>query len=91
MRPDIESLFEMLHGDKPRLWLFTGDSITHGPLHTNGMRNYVEHIQERIRWELQRFHDIVIGRNTRGSLKCALTGNQKSLLPGLAARSAAAE
>lgn len=66
MTPDGESLFEMLHGDKPRLWLFTGDSITHGPLHTNGMRNYVEHIQERIRWELQRFHDVVINTGISG-------------------------
>lgn len=66
MTPDGESLFKMLSGDKPRVWLFTGDSITHGPLHTNGMRNYVEHIQERIRWELQRFHDVVINTGISG-------------------------
>lgn len=35
----------------PMLWLFVGDSITHGEEHTHGHRNYVELWQEVIKWE----------------------------------------
>ena len=41
-------------------WIFTGDSITQGTKHTNGQRNYVEHIAELIRGDLQRYTDVVI-------------------------------
>ena len=58
---------------KPRTWVFYGDSITHGALHTFGGRDYVEHFSERVRSELGRVQDVVIntaisGDNTRGLL-----------------------
>lgn len=36
---------------RPMIWLFAGDSITHGIEHTHGARNYVELWQELIKWE----------------------------------------
>ena len=33
----------MIEGDKGLNIVFTGDSITHGPLHTKGYRSYTEH------------------------------------------------
>ena len=54
-------------GDKkPLIWVFTGDSITHGALHTYGLRSYVEHFQERTRWEMRRLLDIVINTGISG-------------------------
>lgn len=51
---------------EPIIWIFTGDSITHGALHTYGWRSYVEHFQERIRFEMGRPTDIVINTGISG-------------------------
>lgn len=51
----------------PRKWLFYGDSITHGALHTWGHRDYTELFAERIRYELGRRNDIVINTATSGN------------------------
>lgn len=53
--------------EKPAKWLFYGDSITHGAVHTFGKRDYTEHFSERVRTELGRSQDIVI--------KTAVSGN----------------
>jgi acyl-CoA thioesterase I len=65
---------QLLTGKNPVVWLITGDSITHGALHTLGWRSYPEHFAERVRWELKRVRDIVIntgisGDRTGGMLK----------------------
>lgn len=39
----------MIEGDKRLNIVFTGDSITHGPLHTKGYRSYTEHFRERLK------------------------------------------
>lgn len=46
-----EELIKMLKGDKDLNVVFTGDSITHGPLHTKGYRSYSEHFSERLKGE----------------------------------------
>ena len=51
---------------QPIIWVFTGDSITHGALHTYGWRSYVEHFAERIRWEMKRMNDFVINTGVSG-------------------------
>lgn len=58
--PDQERIAELLKKKEPNLWLFTGDSITHGAKHTEGYRSYPEIFEERIRWELARTRDWVI-------------------------------
>lgn len=50
----------------PAVWLFVGDSITHGCLHTDPDRNYVEHLNERIRWDHTREPDILLNTAVSG-------------------------
>jgi acyl-CoA thioesterase I len=51
----------------PLIWVFTGDSITHGAKHTEGYRSYPEIFAERIRWELGRTRDVVINTGISGN------------------------
>lgn len=50
----------LLSKPDPIKWLFAGDSITHGALHTFGWRDYTEIFSERIRYEMGRALDCVI-------------------------------
>lgn len=47
-----DELVPLITGSEPVTWLFTGDSITHGALHTKGYKSFVELFGERIRGEL---------------------------------------
>ena len=62
----MEPIKARLKSDKPVKWLFAGDSITHGALHTWGHRDYTEHFSERVRYELDRRRDIVIKTGVSG-------------------------
>jgi len=69
----MKRIGKLLKSDTPIKWVFYGDSITHGVLHTFGQRDYVELFAERVRFELGRTMDIIItsaisGDNTRGLL-----------------------
>lgn len=67
-RPDLEQIAALLAAkDKPVIWLFTGDSITHGAKHTKGYRSYPEIFGERVRWELKRMRDVVINTGISGN------------------------
>ena len=57
----MEQVKELLRGEYPVKWLFYGDSITHGALHTFGWRDYTELFAERLRFELGRTMDTVSG------------------------------
>jgi len=52
--------------DAPLTWVFTGDSITQALLHTYGARGWVEHVHERVRWQLSRLEDVVINTGVSG-------------------------
>ncbi|TQF01587.1 SGNH/GDSL hydrolase family protein [Kitasatospora acidiphila] len=52
--------------DRPMTWVFAGDSITQAVLHTHGARGWVEHVHERIRWQLDRLTDIVVNTGVSG-------------------------
>jgi lysophospholipase L1-like esterase len=59
--------------ETPMIWVFTGDSITHGAKWVGSERSYPELIQEEIRWSLGRRRDFVIntgisGESTKGLL-----------------------
>lgn len=62
----------MLKGTHPLTWVFTGDGCTQGARHTAGCRNFSEHFSERIRWELRRFHDVVINTGVSGDRAASL-------------------
>ncbi len=62
----IAGIKALLAGKRALTWVFTGDSITHGALHTLGWRSYPEHFAERVRWELRRMRDVVINTGISG-------------------------
>ncbi|MDI3424172.1 GDSL-type esterase/lipase family protein [Streptomyces luteolus] len=72
---DFGRISAILNSDTPATWVVTGDSITHGALWTQGWRSYVEHFQERVRWELgkPKNSDFVIDTGVSGSTTSDLT------------------
>lgn len=60
MTSDSNALRTLLDGGAPVNWVLTGDSITQGMVHTQGARNYVEHMHALIRGDLDRVQDAVI-------------------------------
>jgi lysophospholipase L1-like esterase len=74
--PDLfRPIKDLLSGSAHLTWVFTGDSITHGALHTMGWRSYPEHFAERVRWELQRLQDVVINTGISGDRMSRLLQN----------------
>lgn len=68
----IQSIRTLLAKTDPVIWLFTGDSITHGAYHTFGWRSYPEHFAERVRYELSRTQDVVINTGVSGDTTVGL-------------------
>ena len=71
--PDYEVLHAMVNtAEKPIFWLFVGDSITHGCLHTHGGRSFAEHWMELVKWEVmprpkhRRTNDLVLNAGVSG-------------------------
>jgi lysophospholipase L1-like esterase len=60
MTSDATALRTLLDSGTPLNWVLTGDSITQGMVHTQGARNYVEHMHALIRGDLDRVQDAVI-------------------------------
>jgi acyl-CoA thioesterase-1 len=57
---------QLLSSDNPIKWLFTGDSITQGALHTYTKRDYTQLFSEHI-WALRsRYRDVVINTAISG-------------------------
>ena len=66
MTDDRARLHGLLASGAPVTWVLTGDSITHGLIHTRGARNYVDHLHELIRGDLGRVQDAVINTAVTG-------------------------
>ena len=64
---DLDLVKTKLSGTTPVTWVFVGDSITHGALHTYGWRVYPELFAERVRYELGRPLDVVINTGISGN------------------------
>ncbi|MBS1675661.1 MAG: SGNH/GDSL hydrolase family protein [Actinobacteria bacterium] len=60
MPADADVLARALASADPLTWVLTGDSITHGVVHTQGARTYAEHLHAIVRGELGRVDDAVI-------------------------------
>lgn len=60
-------LKQLFQQDNPVLYVFTGDSVTQGALHTYGMRCYPEIFAERVRWEMRRTADLVVNSGVNGT------------------------
>lgn len=57
---------------RPMTWVFTGDSITHGAVHTKGWRCFAEIFAERVRFEMRRPRDLVINTGISGDTTAGL-------------------
>ena len=66
MTDDRTALRGLLASGAPVTWVFTGDSITHGLIHTRGARNSVDHLHEFIRGDLGRVQDTVLNTAITG-------------------------
>ena len=66
MTADAAEISRALTAADPLTWVITGDSITHGLVHTQGGRSYPEHLHEIVRGELGRVHDVVINTAISG-------------------------
>lgn len=64
--PDFAALHALVKDKSPITWIITGDSITHGCMHTHGERSYPEHWAELMRWEHRRMNDTVINTGISG-------------------------
>lgn len=64
--PDLARLRARMSDKRPMTWLFTGDSITHGALHTKGWRCFSEIFAERVRHEMNRRSDMVFNTGISG-------------------------
>lgn len=63
----MDAIRQLFKSTEPIKWLFYGDSITHGALHTFGERDYTELFAERVRFELGRTMDVVINTSISGN------------------------
>lgn len=66
MTDDPTTLRRLLTSGTPVNWVLTGDSITHGLIHTIGARSYAEHLHELIRGDLARVQDVLINTAISG-------------------------
>ncbi len=60
---------------RPMTWVFTGDSITHGALHTKGWRGFAEIFSEKVRFEMKRPLDLVINTGISGDTTADILPN----------------
>ena len=74
---EARRLADLLAGADPLNWVITGDSITHGLVHTQGARSYAEHLHELIRGELGRTRDAVINSAISGHRIADILGDQE--------------
>jgi lysophospholipase L1-like esterase len=63
----MQRITDLLQSSQPVKWLFYGDSITHGAVHTFGARDYAQHFDERVRFEMGRVTDVVINTAISGN------------------------
>lgn len=74
---DFKSLLEK-HKHKPLRWLFLGDSITHGALHTHGYDSLPQLFEKYIRGEWGRNKDVFINTAVSGATTKDQLDNQKA-------------
>ena len=55
-----QKIVDKANGEKPLTWLFLGDSITHGLVHTKGYDSAAQAFEKYVKEDLQRKDDIVV-------------------------------
>jgi len=67
MKTPIQKLTDLIQQNGKLIWVFCGDSITHGARHTAGRRDYVELIEERVRYELEKTLHLFVNSGISGN------------------------
>lgn len=62
-----EKVHDLIASEEPKTWMFVGDSITHGALHTNGYDSIHQTFEKFLRDELGRTDDVVINTAVSGA------------------------
>ncbi len=62
----LAGIKELLARKEPVAWVFTGDDITQGAVHTKGFAAIPNILPSRVRWELKRMRDLVINSGVSG-------------------------
>jgi acyl-CoA thioesterase-1 len=76
----MEKIKALIGGREPVRWVFSGDSITHGALHTFGLRDYTELFSERVRFEMGRGLDVVMKTAISGTRTTHVLENYDTLI-----------
>lgn len=76
----MADLGELLASNRPLTWVFAGDSITQGVVHTHGSRSWTELVTEAIRWESGRVLDVCINTGIGGWTAPAVLRNFDHLI-----------
>jgi lysophospholipase L1-like esterase len=71
----MQRIRKLLESPDAVKWIFEGDSITHGALHTFGWRDYTELFSERLRFEMGRHRDVIIKNAASGHTTRDLLSN----------------
>lgn len=66
-KADNTSLQALMAREKPVTWVFAGDSITHGCMHTDYLRNYQEHFSLALKATPERAYDTVVNTGVSGA------------------------
>ena len=64
--PALQRAADLVKEREALMWVFCGDSITHGALHTYGARDYVEVVEERVRYELGKGQHLFVNSGVDG-------------------------
>ena len=62
----LQRITDTVRTNETTIWVFCGDSITHGAVHTYGARDYVELIEERVRYELDKSLNLFVNSASSG-------------------------
>lgn len=73
-----EEMKKLINEKKPLTWLFIGDSITHGALHTHGYDSFPQLFEKYIHHEKNRTDDIVINTGVSGATTQDFLDNKKA-------------
>jgi hypothetical protein len=76
----MEKIKALIGGREPVRWVFSGDSITHGALHTFGLRDYTELFSERVRFEMGRGLDVVMKTAISGKPSTPVASRPRPLI-----------
>lgn len=75
-----QQIQDIVNSDQPATWLFVGDSITHGALHTKGYDSIHQTFEKYVREELGRKDDVVINTAVSGATTAEQEANSNERL-----------